>query len=93
MTMWNQTIPDAMRGRMAGIEQVSYSIGPTLGDVEAGAVAALTSVRTSIVSGGVACVAGTAVLCALLPRFWRYDAALDATSRASSTRERTPSLP
>jgi MFS family permease len=93
MTMWNQTIPDAMRGRMAGIEQLSYSIGPTLGDVEAGAVAALTSVRTSIVSGGVACVAGTAVLCALLPRFWRYDAALDATSRASSTRERTPSLP
>ena len=30
-TMWNQTIPDAMRGRMAGIEQLSYSIGPTLG--------------------------------------------------------------
>ena len=93
MTMWNQTIPDAMRGRLAGIEQLSYSIGPTLGDVEAGVVAALTSVRTSIVSGGAACVAGTAVLCALLPRFWRYDAALDPSSRASSTRERTPSLP
>ena len=54
MTLWNQTIPDAMRGRLAGIEQLSWSIGPTLGDVEAGAVAAVTSVRTSIVSGGVA---------------------------------------
>ena len=33
MTLWNQTIPDAMRGRLAGIEQLSWSIGPTLGDV------------------------------------------------------------
>ena len=40
MTMWNQTIPDALRGRMAGIEMVSYLSGPLLGHVEAGAVAA-----------------------------------------------------
>jgi hypothetical protein len=73
-TMWNQTIPDAVRGRMAGIEQLSYSIGPTLGTTQSGALAALTSVRTSLVAGGVLCVAGTAILCVLLPRFWRYDA-------------------
>ena len=73
-TLWNQTIPDAMRGRLAGIEQLSYSIGPTLGTARGGALAAVTSVRFSIASGGVACVAGTIVLCALLPRFWRYDA-------------------
>jgi hypothetical protein len=40
MTMWNQTIPDALRGRLASIEMVSYSSGPLLGHVEAGAVAA-----------------------------------------------------
>lgn len=34
----------------------------------------MTSVRFSIASGGVACLAGTVVLCALLPRFWRYEA-------------------
>ena len=81
MTLWNQTIPDAMRGRLAGIEQLSWSIGPTLGDVEAGAVAAVTSVRTSIVSGGVLCLAGTVAIVALLPRFWRYDGAPDAAER------------
>ena len=27
-TLWNQTIPDSLRGRLAGIEQLSYSIGP-----------------------------------------------------------------
>jgi MFS family permease len=71
-TLWNQTIPDGMRGRLAGIEQLSYSIGPTLGTARGGALAAGTSVRFSIASGGIACVAGTVVLCALLPKFWRY---------------------
>ncbi|PZR84367.1 MAG: MFS transporter, partial [Candidatus Aeolococcus gillhamiae] len=72
--LWNQTIPDAMRGRLAGIEMISYSSGPALGNLESGLVGALAGVRASVVSGGVLCVAGTAVLCALLPRFWRYRA-------------------
>ena len=74
-TMWNQTIPDGLRGRLAGIEQLSYSIGPTLGTAQSGSLASLTSVRTALVTGGALCVAGTVVLCALMPRFWRYDAA------------------
>jgi len=74
-TIWNQTIPDRLRGRLAGIEQVSYSSGPLLGNVEAGVVASITSVRVSIVSGGVLCIAGVAVAAALLPAFRRYEAA------------------
>ena len=72
-TIWNQTIPDHLRGRLAGIEQVSYSTGPLLGNVESGAVASLAGVRASIVSGGVLCVAGVAVAVLALPAFWRYD--------------------
>jgi MFS family permease len=71
--IWNQTIPDRLRGRLAGIEQVSYSTGPLLGNVEAGAVASLAGLRASVVSGGVLCVAGVVVAVALLPAFWRYD--------------------
>jgi len=74
MTMWNQTIPDALRGRLAGIELVSYMSGPLLGHAEAGAVAALFGVRASVVSGGVLCVIGVLACGALLPRFLRYDA-------------------
>jgi hypothetical protein len=72
-TVWNQTIPTELRGRLAGIEQVGYSTGPLAGNVEAGAAAALIGVRGSIVSGGVLCVIGVAVTAALLPAFWRYD--------------------
>lgn len=73
MTMWNQTIPHHLRGRLAGLEMISYTSGPKLGDAEAGLVAALFSVRTSIVSGGILCVAGTAIISALIPQFLRYD--------------------
>src|SRR6478609_11900175 len=38
-TIWNQAIPDNMRGRLAGIEMLSYSIGPLAGQVRAGFVA------------------------------------------------------
>ena len=65
-TIWNQTIPDHLRGRLAGIEMLSYSLGPMGGSARAGLVADLTSVRASIVSGGVLCVAGVAATAAAL---------------------------
>jgi MFS family permease len=71
--IWNQTIPDRLRGRLAGIEMVSYTTGPLLGNAESGAVAGLFGVRASVVSGGLLCVAGTALLALLLPKFLRYD--------------------
>ncbi len=73
MIIWNQTIPDHLRGRLAGVEMVSYTTGPLLGNAEAGLVAGLFGVRASIVSGGVLCLAGTALLSLLLPQLVRYD--------------------
>jgi MFS family permease len=74
--IWNQTIPDSLRGRLASIEMLSYTSGPALGNFEAGVVASLFSVRISVVSGGALCVIGC-VLCALaLPGFRAYDARL-----------------
>jgi MFS family permease len=70
--IWNQTIPDSLRGRLAGIEMISYSSGPTLGNLEAGAVASIFSIRAAIVSGGILCVAGVGILALALPGFIRY---------------------
>jgi len=72
-TIWNQTIPDYLRGRLAGIEMISYLTGPMLGNAEAGIVAHFFGVKTSIVSGGILCVLGTFVLTLLLPKFIIYD--------------------
>jgi MFS family permease len=82
--IWNETIPDHLRGRLAGVEMISWSSGPLLGDAEAGLIAALTSVRTSVVSGGIACVAGTVALAIALPRFWGYDSRAHAAGTDAS---------
>jgi len=74
MVVWNQTIPDHLRGRLAWIELISYTSGPTLGNFEAGAVAAAFGVTASILSGGVLCVVGAVACALLLPRFRGYDA-------------------
>lgn len=71
--MWNQTIADEVRGRMAGIELLSYSIGPTLGQVRVSVAAQRLGLRSGIVSGGLLCVAGVGLLAVALPSLWRYD--------------------
>jgi MFS family permease len=77
MTMWNRTIPDHLRGRLASIELLSYTSGPLLGNAEAGAAASLVGVRASVVSGGAICVVAVAGTAAALPAFWAYDARRD----------------
>jgi MFS family permease len=72
--IWNETIPDHLRGRLASIEMVSYSTGPLLGNAEAGFAAAVAGLRTSIVSGGLLCVAGVGLSLYFLPGFLRYKA-------------------
>jgi MFS family permease len=72
-TIWNQTIPDELRGRLAGIEYAGYASGPVLGNVEAGAVAAVFGTRVSVISGGVLCIAGVALAAWTLPELWRYE--------------------
>jgi len=70
--LWNETIPNRLRGRLAGIEMISYLSGPKLGDTEAGLVAAAFGVTASIVSGGALCVISVAACCYFLPKFWHY---------------------
>jgi MFS family permease len=73
-TLWNQTIPTEFRGRLSGIEMISYLSGPKLGDTEAGIVASIFGLLTSIISGGILCVIGVGVCCLFLPKFWHYRA-------------------
>jgi MFS family permease len=76
-TMWNESIPPEVRGRMAGIEMISYSLGPTAGQFRAGVMAAWTSLRFSLTFGGLACTGSVAVVAAALPSMWRFDARSD----------------
>ncbi len=72
-TIWNQTVPEHYRGRLAGIEMISFLTGPMLGDAESGIVAHFFSLKFSIISGGALTIVGTIALALLLPKFIMYD--------------------
>jgi MFS family permease len=78
-TIWNETIPDRLRGRLAGVEMISWSSGPMLGNARAGVTESIAGLRGSVVGGGLVCLAGAVVLAALLPRFLDYDSRHGAT--------------
>lgn len=71
-TILQLSVPDSLRGRLSGVHIAVVSGGPRLGDLEAGAVAALTSVRFSVVSGGLACVLGALLIGRWMPELDRY---------------------
>ncbi|MGI8556322.1 MAG: MFS transporter [Pyrinomonadaceae bacterium] len=72
-SIWNQTIPNYLRGRLASIEMISYLTGPMLGSAKMGIVAERFGTKNAIVSGGVLCVVGVGILALLLPKFTAYD--------------------
>jgi MFS family permease len=71
--MWNQSIPDDFRGRLAGIELLSYSIGPMAGQIRAASMASATSLTFSVTFGGIMCVAAVLILMIFLPKFRKFD--------------------
>ena len=73
-TMLVRVTPRHLLGRLSGIEFAQVASAPNLGDVEAGVLASLTSIRFSVVSGGVLCIVGCVAVALALPGFRRYDA-------------------
>src|SRR5438876_5373285 len=71
-TILQLSVPDSLRGRLSAVHIMVVTGGPRLGDVEAGWVASLVSPWFSLVSGGLVCVAGAAVLAVLVPELTRY---------------------
>ena len=73
MTILQAATPDEYRGRLQGVFTVVVAGGPRLGDVEAGAVAALAGETFSVISGGVLCVLLAVGLGRAVPSLWHYD--------------------
>jgi MFS family permease len=78
-TILMRATPDHLLGRLKGIEFTQVASAPSLGDLEAGVLASLTSLRFSVVSGGVLCIVGCIAAAVALPKFLRYDAREPAT--------------
>ena len=82
-TILQMAVPDGLRGRLSALQIAVVQGGPRLGDLEAGAVAEGFGTTFSVVSGGVACVAGAFLLAAALPAFRRQAVAEPGSARAA----------
>ena len=52
---------------------ISYLLGPLGGQARAGGMAALSSLRTSVVGGGLLCVFAVGAVATTMPKFRTYD--------------------
>ena len=84
------TTPDTLRGRISALSMMATSGGPKLGDMEAAAVAALTSVQFSVVSGGVLCLLGLFFVLRRFPQLASYDAFAVAAGHRPAAEPRSP---
>ncbi len=74
-TILQVMVPDRLRGRLWGIFSLVVTGGPKLGDVEAGLVATWFSPTISVITGGLACIAGAGIVAIAYPELRRYRAA------------------
>ena len=64
--------PDQLRGRVSSIHILVVTSGPRLGDIEAAAAAAVIGAQASVISGGILCVLGVAVVARMFPELGRH---------------------
>ncbi|MFI0452378.1 MFS transporter [Actinomadura sp. 6N118] len=86
-TMLQTYAPDEMRGRLQGVFTVVVAGGPRLGDLRAGATAAMAGATVSWVGGGIACAVLVVVAALAVPALLRYDT---RTAAPASTPEPAP---
>jgi len=91
-SIWNQTIPNYLRGRLASLEMISYLTGPMLGSAKMGIVAEKWSVKFALVSGGIMCVVAVAGIALILPKFYKYDGREGVKQREREEAERAEML-
>ncbi|MGH2870656.1 MAG: MFS transporter [Solirubrobacteraceae bacterium] len=75
-TIIQLSVPDRIRGRTSAFAGMVATIGPSLGDLRAGAAATVMGPVGAVVSGGAACIVGVTILGLTLPELRQQRAAV-----------------
>lgn len=71
-SLWNETIPESIRGRIAGFEMLSYMSGPLLGNALLGFLADEVGVQTALFWGALCSLGLLGIFNFCFPALWRY---------------------
>lgn len=71
-TLWNETIPETIRGRIAGFEMLGYMSGPLLGNALLGFLADFIGVQAALFWGALCSLILLALFNFCIPALWKY---------------------
>lgn len=77
MTIWNETIPESVRGRMAGFEMLSYMSGPLLGNALLGFLADIWGIQATLAIGALIALSALVFFNIVRKELWRFRRALE----------------
>lgn len=72
MSLWNETIPESVRGRIAGFEMLSYMSGPLLGNALLGFLADSIGIQAALFWGALTSLVLLALFNFSIPDLWKY---------------------
>lgn len=72
VSLWNETIPESIRGRIAGFEMLSYMSGPLLGNALLGFLADRVGIQVALFWGAVISLGLVIVFNIGAPALWKY---------------------
>lgn len=72
MSLWNETIPEYIRGRIAGFEMLSYMSGPLLGNALLGFLADEIGIQTALFWGAMCSLSLLILFNFYVPSLWKY---------------------
>lgn len=72
MSLWNETIPESIRGRIAGFEMLSYMSGPLLGNALLGFLADLVGIQAALFYGALCSIGLLGLFNFCFPALWQY---------------------
>lgn len=72
VTLWNETIPESIRGRIAGFEMVGYMSGPLLGNALLGFLADQIGIQTALLLGSLCSLVLLAIFNLCIPTLWNF---------------------
>lgn len=73
MTIWNETIPETVRGKMAGFEMLSYMSGPLLGNMLLGFLADLYGIQATLAIGSLIALLCLGIFNIWRPQLWKFE--------------------
>lgn len=75
MTMWNESLSDHYRGRIAGFSMLSYTSGPLLGNTVMGFLGDLLGLHRALAVGASVSIVAMLITTWWCSAFWRYRSA------------------